>query len=232
MIIEQLNTLLVTMDDTSNEYIIAYYILHHGNEIIELKMIDVLKDIGISKSTLTRFCQLLGYKNFTEVQYQTFLEWNSMQKYHNDVEQDEKYTYLRSLIVNKKRIILFGDGYSLSPLLIYKQIFLNIGIQLEMKFHYNRPIEVLDQYQLNENDIVLYVSICQTNLDLYLSIFDHYIEMIDYLKEKNISFLYIGKMARDNNKEDYIEIHEHQNISDDIHELCDIFENVYNILDK
>lgn len=205
MILEQLNTILSISDKNSNEYIIASYFISHGNLIINVKMNEIIKNIGVSKSTIVRFCQSLGYKNYTEFQYVLFFEMSSLKKYDNS-SKTEKYNTFYFLDKKPKRIIAIGDGISLSSLLVYKQIFSNIGIQLEINLKYNTPLDMLKAYNPSIEDIVFYVSLLKTNLEISADINEKYLDIICYLENKNVQFIYIGPIIQNENEKNYIEI--------------------------
>ena len=69
MIIGKLNLILCTSSYNSNDYLLAAYLIKKSNQIESIKMVDILKDTKVSKSTLLRFLKKLGYKNYTDVQY-------------------------------------------------------------------------------------------------------------------------------------------------------------------
>ena len=63
MIIGKLNLILCTSSYNSNDYLLAAYLIKKSNQIESIKMVDILKDTKVSKSTLLRFLKKLGYKN-------------------------------------------------------------------------------------------------------------------------------------------------------------------------
>lgn len=233
MIIEQLNTLLTVMDKDSNEYIISAYLLNHWQYIINDKVSDILNQIGISKSTLSRFCKTLGYRHFTDVQYQLFFEMSKVHHYENHVELDNEIMNIKYLLIQKKRIIVIGDESSISPLLIYKQLFFHLGIDFILRLKNSKPIHVLEEFSVRQNDVVIYISLFKTNLELLVNIFEHYIELTDYLKKENIPYVYIGKTVdKKENEENIIEIKASENISEAIFQLCEVFEKIYALVKK
>lgn len=233
MIVDKLNTLLVTTSNDSNEYHISSYLLTHWQSIIDKKVSEILKEINVSKSTLLRYCKILGYKNFTEVQYQLFYEMSKIGHYNSNVQLDREILNLEFLFKNKKRIIILGDDSSIGALLIYKSLFFNIGVELCFKLIGTRMHGTLEEYNIDRDDIVIYISLYMTNLELSINYFNSYTNIIDNLITKNIPFIYIGQLAQIHENENYfIEIKNNENISDGIFQLCEIFEKIYKILDK
>ena len=55
MIIGKLNLILCTSSYNSNDYLLAAYLIKKSNQIESIKMVDILKDTKVSKSTLLRF---------------------------------------------------------------------------------------------------------------------------------------------------------------------------------
>lgn len=229
MIGKRLNCLLTMCDDSSNEYIISSYFLKNYSRIIELKLTDVIKEIGISKSTLSRYCQSLGYKNYTEFQYDLFFTMSHPKKYNTSFKMIDNS--LKDLVVNKKRIIVLGDEMSLSPLLIYKSLFLDIGISMEIKLKYQNPIELLDSYNITGSDLLIYVSLYKNNMELVLERYQYYNDILKYTLKNHINMVYIGKVSKRKKDESYyFSIKENKSKSEEIKDLCDVFENIYFIL--
>ena len=111
MIIGKLNLILCTSSYNSNDYLLAAYLIKKSNQIESIKMVDILKDTKVSKSTLLRFLKKLGYKNYTDVQYLITKE-----KKHQEIFKEriiEKN--LRDKLAKKQRLIVrwrFGMGKS------------------------------------------------------------------------------------------------------------------------
>ena len=65
MIVDQLYILKTTSSLDSYDFIIASYLLAHWQEACSEKMATIISKLGVSKSTLARFCKKLGYRCFT-----------------------------------------------------------------------------------------------------------------------------------------------------------------------
>ena len=233
MLIDQLNTLLTIEEEQSNQYILSKYILGNIEKIGDYKLNELLFDIGVSKSTFSRFCQSLGYRNFTDLQYQIYHELMNKERYYNNITMIEDIQRNSHLIKDKKRIIVVGDSYSISPLLIYKHLFMQIGIEFIIKIKPSRPIQILEEYHVSKDDLIFYVSLYKTNLQILADIFVPYVEFVNYLKTKQIPFIYLGQIAAKNEIEDFlIEIKKKDIMSKNIEQLCFVFENIYYLLDK
>lgn len=228
MILEQLNMIESTSDRSSYTYKITNYLIENRFSIVEYKINKVLDDLNISKSTLRRYALELGYKNFTAIQYQIYYEISARTHYRTPYKDDTFYPYLK----DKKRIIVLGDETSISPLLVYKQLFRDISVPIDFQLYQAHPINQLDQMNVTTDDLVIFVSLFYSNLDFELGIFDEYTTLMQLLEDKHITHLYMGKVARKRELgEEYIEINE-VSIVDRIHKLCLIFENIYGCLDN
>ena len=228
MILEQLNMLESTTERDSYTYKITHYLIENRYSVVEYKINKVLEDLHISKSTLRRYSLELGYKNFTAIQYQIYYEISARTHCRTPYKDDSFASYLK----DKKRIIVLGDETSISPLFIYKQLFRDISIPIEFQLDQAHPMNQLALMDVNKDDLVIFVSLFYSNLDFELGIFDEYTTLMKLLKEKQISHLYVGKVARKRELgEEYVEING-PTIVDRIHELCLFFEKLYGYLDN
>lgn len=228
MILEQLNMLESTANRDSYTYQITHYLLEHRHSIIEYKMNDILEQLDISKSTLRRYSIDLGYKNFTDVQYQIYYEVTTRPLYRSCVSDEELWIKLEG----KKRIIILGDESSIAPLLVYKQIFRDTILPIDFQMYQSQGIKQLTQLNVTTDDIVFFVSLFHSNLGFETGYFDDYITLMKSLEEKGINHIYIGKVAKKKElHENFIEVND-KCIADRIHHLCMIFEKIYGNLDN
>ena len=228
MILEQLNMLESTTDREGYTYLITHYLLENRHSIIEYKMNDILEQLDISKSTLRRYSIDLGYKNFTDVQYQIYYEVTTRPLYRSCVSDEELWIKLEG----KKRIIILGDESSIAPLLVYKQIFRDTILPIDFQMYQPQGIKQLTQLNVTTDDIVFFVSLFHSNLGFETGYFDDYITLMKSLEEKGINHIYIGKVAKKKElHENFIEVSD-RCIADRIHHLCMIFEKIYGNLDN
>ena len=229
MIIEKLNTILAMSENNSYEYIISDYLLNHWKSIMNMKINDIAKEVNVSRSTLLRYIQGLGYKNINEVSYQLYQEKTSTKKINNIATINPDLENLYLLLKNKKRIIVIGNDNDLGIVLSYKQIFNDIGLKLCFKFNQSWT-KVFDEYKINEDDIVFYISLTKNNMEVLIDYFDNYQGMVDWLEEKGIPIVYIGKMSSPTDNNEYIiEIKDTQILSDSIYQLCHVLEEIYSL---
>jgi len=65
-----LNSLFSVINENNEEdsnYILAHYFLEHYHKLSELNIYDVAADCFVSRSSVRRFCQSIGYENFLDL---------------------------------------------------------------------------------------------------------------------------------------------------------------------
>lgn len=65
-----LNSLFSVMnenDEKDSNYVLAYYFLKHYHELDQLNIYEVASDCFVSRSSVRRFCQSIGYANFLDL---------------------------------------------------------------------------------------------------------------------------------------------------------------------
>ena len=215
MIIGKLNLILCTSSYNSNDYLLAAYLIKKSNQIESIKMVDILKDTKVSKSTLLRFLKKLGYKNYTDVQ-EIFKE--------RIIEKN-----LRDKLAKKQRLIVIGDSYSVSSLIVYKQKFYEIGIDLDIQLSLKSYGQMVVEKKFTGSDLIIVVSLYKSDLDLMAEFFSGYLELKHFIKEQKIDHLYVGKIATGNrNLDECYRIDDNINFSEAIYQLCSLFEKIYN----
>ncbi len=233
MIVDKLNFGLITFDYQSIEYKICEYLLKNAEDIVNKRISEVYHDLRISKSTLNRFCKKIGYRNFTELQYQLFFEKNKIINYSSHITIKEEVLKNKNLFTNKNRIIVIGDIDSISSLFAYHKVFYDKNIELLFKIANHKVISFLDEISIDKESLIIFVSLYRTNQELLIDSFSYYLDIIEYLKSKKIPYLYIGLSGRTNeNEKNKIILQFKNNMCDNIYELCQIFENIYNFLAK
>lgn len=228
MILGKLNMILFSYEDDSYEYRLAKYLICHQNSIESIRMVDILKETDVSKSTLSRFFKKLGYKSYTDIQYLL-----SNEKKHGGVFEERSIDHsIVNKLKGKKRIIVLGDSYSVSPLLVYQQKFFEIGIELIVKLTLESYGQMVKNKEFRQDDLVIIVSLYKSDLDLMAEFFSGYLELKQILKDRKVDYLYVGKVATGNRDLDDCYKIDENNFSDAIYQLCCLFEminNFYNI---
>lgn len=232
MLIDDLNIILSTYDRDSSDYIISRYIVDNWQTINDLKKKAVLSQIGVSISTLSRFCKKLGFKDFTELKSCIYNEMSSLPVIKTN-HNDDINEFLKEILKDIKRIIIIGDKSSLTPLFVYKKMFYDIGIDLDIKLNFDTIFHTFDKCCLNQNDTVFFISMFQSFLNLALHYYIDYIEIENYLYEKGVFCTFIGKidgfLYSNSKMKNCIDL-KNESYSKQIYELCCLFENIYHYI--
>lgn len=67
--------------EEDSNYKLAYYFLEHYHELNELNIYDVAADCCVSRSSVRRFCQTIGYDNFLDLKT-VFDEYDDQYEYY------------------------------------------------------------------------------------------------------------------------------------------------------
>ena len=226
MIVDRLYILKTTSSLESYDFIIASYLLAHWQEACSEKMATIISKLGVSKSTLARFCKKLGYRCFTEVQYVLYYEMSAHHKVSLPQDHASYEQVLAPLLKGKRRIIVLGSASALAALLNYVQLFNELHYELILMLKGGSTIDFLNEHQVDENDLIVYVSLQRSNLELQIDYLDPYIETLFWIREHHYDFLYVGKMAhRQEIEPDSIEI-QTESISESLFQLGRLFEHM------
>jgi len=228
MISTKLYGALVVFERDSNEYVLAQYLVNHQDEIEKIKMADILKETGLSKSTASRVFKKFGYNSYSAIQYLLSKEnSNQLLKFKNRIVPIN----IKEKIKDIKRIILLGDIYSLSPLIVYKKMFGDINITFDILFTFQNYSDILKKEKLKKDDLIIFVSLYEATLDLMADYSNGYIDLVDYIKKEDLNYLYIGKVSNTYKSSGTFHLIEEQiNNSEAIYQLCYLFESIYNEL--
>ena len=195
MIVDQLNLFKAISEFDSIDYILSAYMLDHWKEVCTDKMTVLVEKTGISKSTLARFCKKLGYRSFTEVQYALYYEMNVSSKMTFSKNCLVLDSTLKKTLKTKKRIIVLGAVSPLAVLLNYVPFFKEAQCELILKLKGGSIIDFMTQNQVNQDDLIVYVSLHKSNLELQVDYLGLYNDLTFWVYSHQIDFLYIGKMA-------------------------------------
>ena len=226
MIIDRLDMIKAISELDSNDYIIASYMLEHWKDVCAKKMVDIIKKTGVSKSTLARFCKKIGYRSFTEVQYALYYEMNMTARLHLSKEYQISDANLRQILYRKQRIIVLGEVSTLVILLNYISLFRKVNYECILKLNGGSMPDFLVNNQINANDLIIYVSLHRSNLELQIDYTDGYIDLLFWARLHHIDFLYVGKMTSHHEMEQCFIPIQAETLSDCIYQLTQIFEGI------
>ncbi|MDB2109339.1 MULTISPECIES: MurR/RpiR family transcriptional regulator [Clostridium] len=102
---------------TKNELMIYEYVKENAYEIFRGTIVDMAVDIGVSQPAITRFCQKLGYDNFSSFKMHLYKAEKQALSDKNDVEMSyqvlESYKKLISkldTVINKEELESFAKS--------------------------------------------------------------------------------------------------------------------------
>ena len=223
MAIKQLSIITSIYEKDSYEYLIADYLTKNIYNISKLSATDLIYTTGVSKTSFYRFLKYLGFSSFASLQQALLNDVKLFKQYHQ--MNIESYSF-NDLLKGKKRVIVLGDVNFIAALLPYKQLYLNHGIELSIPLNGQSSYDNIKKYDLNHEDIVFYVSLSQSNYDLLIDLEGKYLKTIQYLKEKHIPGVYVGKTVKAMDYEKYYISVEGDTLAEMIYQLTIIFENM------
>lgn len=231
MIIDQLNLIKATSERDSYDYLIAAYLSANWREVCQEKIQDVVTKLGVSKSTLSRFCKKLGHHNFTEVQYLLYYEMSYHQPQGLCPPLMEDTTSLKEALKGKQRLIVLGTASSLGCLLGYVEAFHEHQCDLLLQLNPGTVIDFLEGNEVGKDDLLIYVSLYKSDLELQIDYLGSYLEIVNWIRDHHQDYLYVGKVSNANEHHSHtIEI-KANSIAEAIYQLCRFFETILRILD-
>lgn len=119
---ELINNNYLKLND-SDLYILKY-IMNNKNQCIDLTINELASKCNVSRTTILRFTQKLGFKGYSE--FKVFLKWElealkkieskPVEKFYCDIEetlksmQQKDFTEICKLIYNAERVFVYGTG--------------------------------------------------------------------------------------------------------------------------
>lgn len=160
---------------TKNELLIYDYVKDNAYEIFRGTIVDMASEIGVSQPAITRFCQKLGYDNFSSFKMQLYKAEKEVLSNKQDVEMDypvlQSYKNLISkldTVINKeelehfaksickaRRVFTVGMHKSRLSAELLKYNLIKFGINCNMFSNDDRQELV---HVANENDLIILIS--------------------------------------------------------------------------
>ncbi|GIM28156.1 RpiR family transcriptional regulator [Clostridium polyendosporum] len=186
-----------------NDLYILKYILNNKVECCNLGINELAKKCNVSRTTILRFAQKLGFKGYSE--FRVHLKWQEEEKDNEEIDYVEKlytdlnetiklikekdFTSICELIYNAERVFVYGTGTAqIAVAQELKRSFLSAHKYFYVIEGY-REFEVL-MSSIKENDVVIIVSLSGNTTSLH--------SCINELTMKGIEYISITKLS--NNK--------------------------------
>lgn len=229
MILDKLYSVLTLYDEDQYEYQIAAYLLSHKRDIDHIKLVDVIKETHISKSTIRRFCKKIGYQSYSEIQYLMHVERPTHISSFEGATLDFQY---ESLFKGKKRLVILGDICSLSPLMTYRAYFDDLGIDFCLVMDLEDSIDELESFVFQPDDLIIQVSLYHSPIELMTQFFSSFSVIESHARKCQVDYLYIGRISSSAIPHHYYAIEATPVPSQSILALCAFFESIYDFYSK
>lgn len=109
-LINDLCTIMNTESPTSPDTVLALFFLDHYHSISNLSVYDIAERCGVSRSSIHRFCQRLGYHNFKDMKADFFEMSTQYDYFMQFARRDDYITYIQFEII--KMIVEFKELFT------------------------------------------------------------------------------------------------------------------------
>lgn len=189
MLISKLYFILASSKLSSYEYIIAKYFIDHLDDLENLKLKDMINETHISKSTITRFIKDIGYNGFLDIQYQLISE-----NLENNINENIEVIHINDL-QKVKSILVVGNAFSVSSLLIYKSFFKTLNIDYQVRIYTGNNDSLEDEMVtlIDSETLVILVSL---DMNIRKIVADPYCDFYNYMnliKSNTNQYIYVGE---------------------------------------
>lgn len=151
----------------SVDYQICKSVLRLGKNIEKYTIDRFVREIGVSKTSLIRYLDNLGVNTFSlfkEVVVLESIKGLTALEQKKDASQkqfDSTVINLAYLISEANRILILGDGNCFG-LILYLKGFIHLGIDMEIPIYLGKEETVFKEYDLKDDDLVIFVSLHET----------------------------------------------------------------------
>ncbi len=224
MLISKLYFILASSNLSSYEYIIAKYFIDHLDDLENLKLKDMINETHVSKSTITRFIKDIGYNGFLDIQYQLISE--NMENNINEHVEVIDINHLKKV----KSIVVVGDAFSVSSLLIYKRYFKTLDIDYQVRINLKNNMCVKDEMDtlIDSETLVILVSLDTILRKIVADPYSNFYDFMNLIKSKTNHYIYVGEEDPTYyEKEKTFHISQSLPYSKKIEKLCQFIENIY-----
>ncbi|MGM9902911.1 hypothetical protein A5844_002414 [Enterococcus sp. 10A9_DIV0425] len=184
---------------TENDFLIWSYIVGHKKQCLTMSINDLAKKCLVSRTTIMRFCQKIGFDGFSEFKYHlkneifqenTFLseiEGEILDNHIQTIENLKKkdFTELCKMIAHAKRIFIYGSGDIQNLVSNYmKLLFLHSGLIV----YDLGAVSITEQFYriIEPDDLVLLITLNGESTTV--------VKLAKQLKQRNIKTICITKL--------------------------------------
>ena len=151
----------------SVEYLISKKIMELKGNIKDYTLNRFIEEVGVSKTSMVRYLKNININKFSyfkNVMYEEYMHAEVDMKKMKKVIKNN-FPHIQTKIFKKimvcKRIVILGDGNRFALLLCQKAL-TYLGYPCEIPVYLGSEEEIIDQFHLKEDDLVIIVSLHQT----------------------------------------------------------------------
>lgn len=203
MIIGKIMMIQNSSSKESVEYSISKKIMELKGNIKDYTLNRFIEEVGVSKTSMVRYLKNININKFSyfkNVMYEEYMHAEVDMKKMKKVIKNN-FPHIQTQIFKKimvcKRIVILGDGNRFALLLCQKAL-TYLGYPCEIPVYLGSEEEIIDQFHLKEDDLVLIVSLHETYDDFCTnrSVFCQNANYLDVKIKPKIGF--IGVAPKDN----------------------------------
>ena len=203
MIIGKIMMIQNSSSKESVEYLISKKIMELKGNIKDYTLNRFIEEVGVSKTSMVRYLKNININKFSyfkNVMYEEYMHAEVDMKKMKKVIKNN-FPHIQTQIFKKimvcKRIVILGDGNRLALLLCQKAL-TYLGYPCEIPVYLGSEEEIIDQFHLKEDDLVIIVSLHETYDDFCTnrSVFYQNANCLDVKIKPKIGF--IGVAHKDN----------------------------------
>lgn len=203
MIIGKIMMIQNSSSKESVEYLISKKIMELKGNIKDYTLNRFIEEVGVSKTSMVRYLKNININKFSyfkNVMYEEYMHAEVDMKKMKKVIKNN-FPHIQTQIFKKimvcKRIVILGDGNRFALLLCQKAL-TYLGYPCEIPVYLGSEEEIIDQFHLKEDDLVIIVSLHETYDDFCTnrSVFYQNDNYLDVKIKTKIGF--IGVAPKDN----------------------------------
>ena len=203
MIIGKIMMIQNSSSKESVEYLISKKIMELKGNIKDYTLNRFIEEVGVSKTSMVRYLKNININKFSyfkNVMYEEYMHAEVDMKKMKKVIKNN-FPHIQTQIFKKimvcKRIVILGDGNRFALLLCQKAL-TYLGYPCEIPVYLGSEEEIIDQFHLKEDDLVIIVSLHETYDDFCTnrSVFYQNANCLDVKIKPKIGF--IGVAPKDN----------------------------------
>lgn len=141
----------------SAEYVLADYFLRHYSELNKLNIYDVADECFVSRSSVRRFCQSLGFENFKDLK-DVFHSYDDIRDMHLSDLMDIRKNQRVLLNVISDTLTIMQERMAQPDILDFMEMIHHCSSAISFNVGYSRHLSKQWQYEMLFFQKIIYVS--------------------------------------------------------------------------